>query len=432
MNRAWKIALSALITVVVLTTTALGAAQLQQMPQQKKKPAEVGDTAKKVLKDVANYFKGLDSARMEVLTSVQMERQGQKQNMELSQDITMERPNKLVIKVQQGDAGNSLTSDGEKLYAYVSRLGVYKVSEAPKNFQDFAKQSDVVTGQLTALGGTAGSPPVPALFSQSPYEAMIKDASQVKHVGVEKIDGKKYDRVRFVQQRMDWDLWVAQGDQPAIHKIVPDISKALKAMQQQAGGQAPQDMKLDIKVQIAKWMPNPDLGKDAFSFSPPEGASEVSSWMEAVQQQRQSKSKLVGQAAPDFTLKQLDGDKEVSLSDHEGSEAVVLDFWATWCSPCRKALPKLEELTKKYDGKGVAIYAVNQGESADKARSFLQDQKLDLNVLLDPKGSTGQKYGVRGIPTTVIIDQNGTVKAVHTGYDPNMKETVSKELDALK
>ena len=433
MDRARKVAISALIAMAVLATTALGGMQMQQ-PQPEQKPAEVGDKAKKVLTDMAKYFSGLKSARMQVVTSVHMKAQGQKQDMKVSQDITMQRPNKLRIKVKQGEQGNSLTSDGKKLYTYVSGLGAYKVSEAPEDFKGFAEQADVVAGQMTSLGGTAGSPAVPALFSDDPYKAVIQGARKVSHVGVEKIKGKNYDRLRFEQPRVDWDIWIAQGDNPSIHKIVPDVAKALKEMQKQASGQAPQDMKVDIKVQIAQWKANPKLGKNAFKFSAPSDAKEVGSWMEAVQQQRQSQaqgqSKMVGQAAPDFTLEQLDGDK-VKLSQHKGENVVVLDFWATWCPPCKKALPIVEKLTKKFEDKGVVIYAVDQREEAKTVRKYLKDADLDLNVLMDTEGSVGNKFGVRSIPTTVVIGLNGAVQAVHKGYDPQMEKKLTEELKKL-
>jgi len=441
MNRSWKVAISALIVVAVMATRALGGGMQMQPQQPKQKPAEVGDKAKKVLTGMAKYLSGLKSASMEIVTSVHIEAQGRKQDMKVSQDITMQRPNKLRINVKQGDVGNSLTSNGKKLYTYVSSLDVYKVSEAPKDFKDFAKKSDVVSGQMTSLGGTAGSPAVPALFSKDAYKTIIQGATKVQHVGVEKIKGKQYDRVRFNQPRVDWDVWIAQGENPAIHKIVPDVSKAIKQMQQQGGGQAPSNMKLDIQVQVAKWQANPDLTEDAFEFSPPEGAKEVSSWMEAIQQQRQSQgqgqgqgqqgqSGMVGQKAPDFTLQQLDGDK-VKLSEHKGENVVVLDFWATWCPPCQKALPIVEKLTKKFEGKGVVIYAVDQREEAKKVRDFLKEKDLDLNVLLDTEGSVGQKFGVRSIPTTVVIGLNGAVQAVHKGYDPQMEEKLTTQLEKL-
>jgi len=131
----------------------------------------------------------------------------------------------------------------------------------------------------------------------------------------------------------------------------------------------------------------------------------------SVQQLRNLK---VGQAAPEFTLPDPDG-KPVTLSSFRGQKAVVLDFWATWCGPCRMAMPDLQALADKYRGRDLEVLAVDQGESADQVRSFFARREYSLAVLLDQDNVVGNAYGVRGLPTTVLVDKRGVVQSIFVG-----------------
>jgi peroxiredoxin len=139
---------------------------------------------------------------------------------------------------------------------------------------------------------------------------------------------------------------------------------------------------------------------------------------------------LVGQEAPLFELEQLDGGP-VSLSSLLGKDVVVLDFWATWCPPCRKGLPVIADLAREYAGRGVAVYAVNQMEPADTVRSFLKEQGITVPVLLDTAGIVGRTYEVSGIPQTVLIDRTGKVRYVHVGMSFGFKGSLERQLNTL-
>ncbi|MGE8343365.1 MAG: TlpA disulfide reductase family protein [Flavobacterium sp.] len=119
--------------------------------------------------------------------------------------------------------------------------------------------------------------------------------------------------------------------------------------------------------------------------------------------------------AIDFTLKNLDG-KETKLSDYKG-KVVVLDFWATWCGPCKASFPKMQNLVTKYKGKDVAFLFVNTWENGKeedifkKVSAYITDKKFDFNVVFDSKTEVVTSYKVNGIPTRVVIDKNGTILA---------------------
>ena len=140
-------------------------------------------------------------------------------------------------------------------------------------------------------------------------------------------------------------------------------------------------------------------------------------------------SALVGYAAPNFQLENLAGN-EVSLANHRG-EVVILDFWATWCGPCRQAMPTISDVARKYAGQGVVLYAVNLQEDPDTIRSFINESGLNVNVLLDTDGAVADAYGADAIPQTVLIDQDGTVQAIHVGLTSDLEEQLSSQIEAL-
>jgi thiol-disulfide isomerase/thioredoxin len=142
------------------------------------------------------------------------------------------------------------------------------------------------------------------------------------------------------------------------------------------------------------------------------------------------KDPLVGKKAPNFESVLLDGSK-FKLSEQKG-KVVVLDFWATWCGPCVKALPELIEKTSQFDKKDVVFIAVNQGETRKMISTFLKKKKLQgLTVALDKKQNIGRDYKVQGIPKTIIIDQKGTIRHVEVGFAEKTATRIRTEISNL-
>ncbi len=112
-------------------------------------------------------------------------------------------------------------------------------------------------------------------------------------------------------------------------------------------------------------------------------------------------------------------------------DVLILDFWATWCGPCRQALPTLVEVASEYKERGVKLFAVDLGETPDEVRQFLDDSGLDLTVVMDDDGSIAERYHVEAIPQTVIIGRDGMVRYVHVGTSPSLKSELTHVLDKL-
>jgi len=123
---------------------------------------------------------------------------------------------------------------------------------------------------------------------------------------------------------------------------------------------------------------------------------------------RKEKPALKGNSAPDFTLKDLSG-KDVKLSSLRG-KVVVLNFWATWCPPCREEIPSMMRLNQAMAGKPFQMLAVSQDEGGKEAvEAYFQKSGANLPVLLDAGKAVGKRYGLTGVPETFVIDTKGVI-----------------------
>ena len=116
----------------------------------------------------------------------------------------------------------------------------------------------------------------------------------------------------------------------------------------------------------------------------------------------------IGNLAPDFQLQNVDR-QTVSLGNLQG-KPVLINFWATWCPPCRDEMPYIQEIYEEWSDKGLVVLAINLGESSSKAEEFMQSYNLSFTVLLDTKQDVAQRYNITGIPTTFFIDKDGIIQ----------------------
>lgn len=134
-----------------------------------------------------------------------------------------------------------------------------------------------------------------------------------------------------------------------------------------------------------------------------------------------------GEAA-DF---EIQGDRfSGHLSDLK-NQVVYLDFWASWCSPCRRSFPWMNALQKKYADQGLVIIAVNVDREKQLADEFLKQVPADFHIVFDEKGEIARAYEVLGMPSSYFIDRSGKVRFVHTGFYENKEEKYEQELKIL-
>ena len=123
-----------------------------------------------------------------------------------------------------------------------------------------------------------------------------------------------------------------------------------------------------------------------------------------------------GHLAPDFALRTLEGNT-VRLSEFRGQKVVLINFWATWCPPCRLEMPTMQQIYSEYKAKGLEILAVNIEPDARQAISdFVKELRLTFPIALDPDMKVTRKFRVIGLPVSVLIDRQGIVRAKEIGY----------------
>lgn len=120
--------------------------------------------------------------------------------------------------------------------------------------------------------------------------------------------------------------------------------------------------------------------------------------------------------APDFTLP-LRGGKEMKLSQYRG-QVVMLNFWASWCGPCRQEMPLLEAIQKKYKPLGFTLVGINVEPDSAEAEKFLKGTPVSFPVAYDRQSNVSKMFKVKGMPSTVIVDRKGNTRVVHNGYRP--------------
>ena len=133
--------------------------------------------------------------------------------------------------------------------------------------------------------------------------------------------------------------------------------------------------------------------------------------------------------APDFTLNAQTG-KPVELTQFKG-QVVMLNFWASWCGPCRQEMPLLDSIYKKYSKLGFTMIGVNVEPDSKAANDWLKQTPVTFPILYDTDSKVSKLYGVSGMPSTVIVDRKGTVRMIHRGYKPGDEEEYLSSIRTL-
>ena len=140
-------------------------------------------------------------------------------------------------------------------------------------------------------------------------------------------------------------------------------------------------------------------------------------------------SGLVGQLAPDFVLKSASGDN-LRLSEFRG-DVVMINFWATWCGPCRQEMPLLDELYSQYQRVGFNLLGVNIDDDSGKAMNMIAELGVSFPVLFDTHKEVSKLYAVDAMPVTILVDRDGMVRHVHHGYKPGYEQDYLNEIRSL-
>jgi peroxiredoxin len=139
----------------------------------------------------------------------------------------------------------------------------------------------------------------------------------------------------------------------------------------------------------------------------------------------------IGAAAPAFDLPVFnDNHRHVALDSLRG-KVVLLDFWASWCGPCRQSFPAYEKLRREMPAQDFAIVAVNLDEMIDGPAAFLEEHPVRYTLVADPAGDAARQYGLIGMPSSFVLDRNGVVRARHIGFKAQDIDALRREIQDL-
>jgi thiol-disulfide isomerase/thioredoxin len=138
---------------------------------------------------------------------------------------------------------------------------------------------------------------------------------------------------------------------------------------------------------------------------------------------------LVSTPAPDFALRSL-GDANIRLSEHLG-EVVLINFWATWCGPCRQEMPVLDAIYAKYQLAGLIMFGINIDDDQDDAVEMAKTLKVGYPILFDDRKEVSRAYQLNSMPLTVLVDREGVVRFVSDGFKPGYEKVYAEKLREL-
>jgi len=429
--RSWQNIAPSLLAGLILAVVTAGVAQAQDSNVAGN--GRIDEKAKSVVENAGKFYRGLDGFHTRMEANIETEVAEQQFKVELVHQIDVERPNKLSLFVEsdaQTGATGMVKSDGEQLVIYLSAFNKYLPSEAPETLAEL--QSNPLVMGITGAGNSGVV--TLALLAEEPATALLENVTSLEYVGTEKIEDVECHHLAATQEDFDWEIWIETGKRPLVHQFKPDMAKMFKRMAKQANNPDIANAKISNVVRYTEWALNPEPKAETFAFDPPEDAKKVDSMAALIRGDDagggMSPEELVGKPAPAFKLDRLEGG-EVELASHRGQDVVILDFWASWCGPCRQAMPIIDKVADEYEKKGVVLYAVNLQEDEDTIRQALEEDEIEPAVLMDVEGKVARLYQAQAIPQTVLIGKDGTVEAVHVGLLPNLEEQLREEIETL-
>ncbi len=371
--------------------------------------AQNAPDARALLKETRDVLLGHKSYQLDQRAVVDM--QGPTPaRIEMLVKMAVSNPGKLRIE-SSSPVGNSLiVSDGESTWMYLGVLKQYTKTAAASTPENLVKS--LVPGMSNTID---------QLKAKDPYLS----ATIIGEEPVE-VDGQKMDCYVVEAKLNDISLPASIEMNGAVQKVwIEKVSKlslkqTLTATMKGGALTAPMQMNQAVTVLSQKLdAPVPD---SLFTFTAPEGAKQVTEFKGPVK----ANADLSGQVAPDFKLKSLEG-REVGLEDLRG-KVVLLDFWATWCGPCRRDLPMIEKLHREFNAKGLVVLGLTTGEDTAALSQFLLTTKLSYPILTAAETVTSQSYSVNAFPTVVLIDREGKIAFYHVGAgsESALRESLAK------
>ncbi len=447
-NMAWRVWLVGLtFTAVMAIVLGPGRRALGQVPASKSAQAAAkrdDPQARSLLDEISKAYKSLVAYSDQGQFVVAMTIGGKAAKQATPLKLTFARPNKVDL-----NAGHvRLTSDGKILTTIVVPLKEITRNPAPREISlDTFREGPI--GAIL-FGGPSGAPMTVllSLLTAANPPAAISELGGSLQLGP--ATGAKPASPTLL---IDFD-----GDRPDILLTVDPTTKLLSGIELKIDSKSLSKIETagqPVTIEHFGWTSGAvatQIAKDQlFALDSPKGFTAVDTRLNQPHEKDIRNEKL-GKPAPDFTLTVLDGPgktKTITKAELAG-KVVVIDFWATWCDPCKKELPEIQKLIEAYakSKKEVVVVALSQDDTPAElsevrklVEKTLAELKLELSaspvgrIGLDPSNSVGKAFEVQGYPTLVILDAKGTLQSIHEGYNPEagepLNKSLAKEIDTL-
>ena len=376
-------------------------------------PAQEPPDARALLQRAGEAYRALVSYHMESEMEVrQATGGGPEQTLRLPLVMAGDRSGRVRMEIRDPGMGALIVSDGRQLHTYMAQLQQHMSKPAP------------------AVSDSAGMPPPPPGSPLGRYFTLPQGVRSAAVVGEEAVEvgGRDFD-CRVVR----CDLTPAQAlaadsAASAISTLWLDRASALVlrdstvfTVHHPATGTAQVTTRLLRLTRLGVDGPLPD---SLFVFAPPAGSKLVDAF--GPPQSTALADEFVGKPAPAFTLTGVKG-STISLARYKG-RVVLLDFWATWCRPCRIEMPLVQKLYDELKPRGLVVFGVNLMEEPARVKGFLAENGITFPILLDRGGKVAGRYRAEGIPTLVIVGKDGRVSSYFTGVrdEATLREALAK------
>jgi peroxiredoxin/outer membrane lipoprotein-sorting protein len=349
---------------------------------------------KDVLAHVKQVYSNLHAVHIAATVNQEMLAAGRYAASSSDYELAEKAGGKYTLRSKQGDEESVLVSNGAKTWKALPKAKKWSQIDAsgmpdsdneedeqpPAERPDFHKNiRDLLVGRFLVLAGKGESP---EFVKQGRYK-----------LGKDKVDCYV---LRVTYKNVPHELWI-----DAVRGLVLQDTEVHPQQMGRAIGQVTSTTKVKT-IEIEN-----EVADSVFEFAPEPSWKEV----EMLVLPGETRTDLTGQKAADFSIKSLDGEK-VELAALRG-KVVVLDFWATWCPPCRAELPTIDKLRAEFGDK-VQFFGVND-EDSGIVKGFVKKHNYEMGVLMDSSRAVHRQYGVHAIPTVLIIDRTGVIRSHFIG-----------------
>jgi thiol-disulfide isomerase/thioredoxin len=364
--------------------------------------------ATELLKQNGEALKKYRSYQYENEMAIDMVMGGNPMRMDMRTSMAVVNPDKMRVESKGQMGGSTMVADGDYTWIYIPALNQYTKKAAIRGPQAL----------LESIG-------IGAMSDAS--KVMMGNVKTIREELIE-VDGDKL-HCWVLETKVDkLKLPEPSGAELTDGVITFWIDKDLKINRQVAisgkmqGGSMPAPVEMKGKIITRALKLDADLPNSLFTFAPPEGAKEVAEFGFG----GMKKPDLAGKPTPEFRVKSLHGETLDSASLR--GKAILLDFWATWCSPCRKEMPTVEKIHQEFKDKGLVVLGLNVGEALEVVEQYLKTAKVTYPVALTMDSDIVPAFQVTAFPTYVVIDQEGKIVAYQVGSagEAALREAVAK------